>query len=159
MVRKIFPYIIVLASVACSDDNSSVEILCTDSCGEGPQLNQSHYESLIETNVCESCDLFFADFSGMDLSGANISGSRIGGANFSNAILVGADLSQIVELPPPGVGNPSFENADLTNADLAGSNLTGFLFLGATLENVDLSDSFLCNTTMPDGSIEDRDCS
>ena len=62
-----------------------------------------------------------------DLSGANLSGANLGGANLRYAIVTDADLS---------------------SANLGGANLTH-----AELATTFMSDTILCNTIMPDGSV------
>lgn len=77
------------------------------------------------------------DFSDQDLHGVNLSGANLGKANFTNADLTGANFSGA------NISTANFTNADLTGANVAGTNF---------------SQAKLCGTTMPDGSISNRDC-
>ncbi|MFB2836500.1 pentapeptide repeat-containing protein [Floridanema evergladense] len=69
--------------------------------------NPEHLKQLINTNVCQGCDLSGVDLKNANLSGADLSGANLNGADLSGANLNGANLS----------------NADLTNANLMGVNL------------------------------------
>ena len=96
--------------------------------------------------------LYMADLSGADLTGANLTGAYLGHTN-----LRGADLT----------------GANLTKAILAGADMTRTILTGANLSRVDMSkiklygipsrdfmffvpeDTFLWQTTMPDGTFEE----
>jgi hypothetical protein len=58
----------------------------------------------------------------------------------------------------------NFRGAGLSGADLQGADLGGACLVGANLEgaklgpSVDLRGAILCNTTMPDGSVNDSGC-
>lgn len=69
--------------------------------------NPEHLKQLINTNVCQGCDL-----SGVDLKNANLSGADLSGSNLNGADLSGANLNRA-----------NLSNADLTNANLNGVNL------------------------------------
>ncbi|MFB2937539.1 pentapeptide repeat-containing protein [Aerosakkonemataceae cyanobacterium BLCC-F154] len=69
--------------------------------------NPEHLKQLINTNVCQGCDL-----SGVDLRNTNLSGADLSGANLSGADLSGVNLNRA-----------NLSNADLTNANLNGVNL------------------------------------
>ena len=98
--------------------------------------------SLISTNLTG------ADLTGANLGGANLFDANLGDANLFYANLSGADLRR----------------TNLSGANLSGTNLAGaYLFRanlsGATLEGArNLSDAIFCNTTMPDGTINDSGC-
>ena len=81
---------------------------------------------------CNGCDLSQAD-----LSNIYLEESKLDGANFRGANLVGAWLT----------------GASLRYADFSESNLDG-----AAFDRVDLQGAKFCNTTMPDGSINNQDC-
>ncbi len=80
------------------------------------------------------CDFAFStDFRNTDVRGANLSRSSFAGADLRGADFRGANLS-----------GGCFASANLTGAKLGASvNLRGAIF---------------CNTTMPDGSIDDSGC-
>ncbi|MFN8594416.1 MAG: pentapeptide repeat-containing protein [Thermomicrobiales bacterium] len=62
------------------------------------------------------------------------------------------------------LSNSGFVGANLTGADLRSANLSGSCFLGADLtgarlgSSVNLHQAVFCNTTMPDGSINNSGC-
>ena len=47
---------------------------------------------------------------------------------------------------------------DLSGANLTGANLTGANLTGANLTEVNLDGVVLCNTTMPDGRVNNSGC-
>jgi hypothetical protein len=84
-------------------------------------------------------------------------GANLAGCNFSGQYLVDRDLHGIT------ARGADFSQANLCGTDLhgasfAGSNLTLANLRGATVGNVDLSNAVFCQSTMPDGSINDSDC-
>ena len=91
----------------------------------------------LESAKLSHAELVSADLDGADLSGANLTGARLWLVKLEKADLTGADLS----------------DADLSNALLVDANLTDARLTGATL-----TDAIFCNTTMPDGSVNDSDC-
>ena len=86
---------------------------------------------------------------GKNTSGCDFSNSTL----FRNTDVRGANLS-----------NSTFRGADLAGADFRGANVSGSCFVGANLRDaklgtsVNLGGTVFCRTTMPDGSINDRDC-
>jgi uncharacterized protein YjbI with pentapeptide repeats len=80
------------------------------------------------------CDFSFSTvFQNKDVRGANLSKSNFVGATLTGADFRGANLSE----------------ACLISADLSGATLGGSVNLGGAV---------FCNTTMPDGSIDDSGC-
>jgi uncharacterized protein YjbI with pentapeptide repeats len=73
---------------------------------------------------------------------ASLIGAHLLGANLSGADLVGADLSRAYLI-----------GADLSDADLSGAD-----FSGADLSNAKLKNAKFCQTTMPDGTLNNWDC-
>jgi hypothetical protein len=110
-------------------------------------------------------DLTGTDFRGSDFTGANLSGvdltkTRLRDANLSKANLSNARLNFELMI-----------NLNLTGADLTGAvwtyrdqfglkNLTGKDVTGAELgpSADDLKVAIFCNTTMPDGSVNNSGC-
>jgi len=82
--------------------------------------------------ILSKANLFYARLDHADLTKADLSAANLTGANLSEANLSEADLSEA-----------DLALADLTGADLTGANLTGAVF---------------CVTKMPDGHIEEPDC-
>ena len=92
---------------------------------------------LLQTKECIGCDLRGTDLSGTTLRAANLSGANLSGATLEGAYLVRADLS---------------------DANLQGTNLRDASLRKADISGTDIAKAFLCNTFMPDGSINNRDC-
>jgi uncharacterized protein YjbI with pentapeptide repeats len=110
------------------------------------------YEGTKEGANFQNCNFVWAtfllaDFSGDDFSGANLNGANLGWVNFRRATLSGASL----------------RGADLRGSDLRGADLTGVDFTGANLRKALIANRqfvfvILCQTTLPDGSVTDRNC-
>jgi len=81
------------------------------------------------------------------LSGADLREADLSQAVLSQAKLVGANLHRI-----------RLQGADLTNADLTDANLYGIDLREAITENTLFEKAKLCNTILPDGKVEYRDC-
>ncbi|MBA4792518.1 pentapeptide repeat-containing protein [Phenylobacterium sp.] len=86
---------------------------------------------------CPRCNLFQADFAGLELKGKNFSGARLRQADMSLAIMnrsnfSGADLRD-VEAYGALFSSASFAGANLTNASFVGTYLQGANFRGANL--------------------------
>lgn len=67
--------------------------------------NKTEYARAIRFKICIKCDLYKANFSGLDLSNADFSGSNLILATFQNATLYGA----------------TFEGASLNGANFIGA--------------------------------------
>jgi uncharacterized protein YjbI with pentapeptide repeats len=96
------------------------------------------------TNLRES------DLREADLTGANLTGADLYKANFRKANLREANLRK-ANLLFANLSRVNLTGADLSGADLSGTNLS--FAKGATLNKAEL-----CNTTMPDGVISNRNC-
>ena len=122
-------------------------------------------KKLLETKECVECDLRDMDMRGADLTEASLTGvilhnadlrySDLGKANLSKAdlrkaILWGADLRG-ANLRGVDLREARLISANLRHSDLSGANLTD-------ARNANSSGAKFCNTTMPDGSIANRDC-
>ncbi|MCP4699855.1 MAG: pentapeptide repeat-containing protein [Gammaproteobacteria bacterium] len=79
-------------------------------------------KKLLETKVCEGCDLRGANLEKADLRGANLNTANLQGANLKEANLENADLS----------------GADMQQADLQKANLKDAMLIGATLYQANL---------------------
>ena len=98
------------------------------------------------TPACDpNCD--GADLYGADLSGANLTFALLTDANLTDANLAGANLN-VADLT----------GANMTGANLTDANLTDAFLTNANLTNAILTGAYFCNTTMPDGSIDNSDC-
>ena len=133
-----------------------------------------HLTKLRSTNSCIGCDftaVVYATGQKMDdqslgavnLTSANLSGLMLRQTNLFGATLVMTDLSNS-NLANASLGKANLTKADLTGVNLSGAGLRGTNLTGANLTNaslnsaVDISGAILCNTTMPDGSINNSDC-
>lgn len=82
--------------------------------------NPEHLQQLLNTNICQKCDLSGADLKGANLNGADLRGANLNGADLSGAKLNAANLS-----------NADLTNAKLTGVDLKDANLTDVVGLPA----------------------------
>ena len=112
---------------------------------------------------CEGADLRGADLAAYrawgfepgvfaELAEANLRGADLTGADLRKADLTGADLRQ-ANLTNANLADTTLYQADLREADLTGANLTF-----ADIEETKLEAATFCNTTMPDGSVNDESC-
>jgi len=135
-------------------------------------FEQLYVDRLMTTKICHHCNLADADLQDHNFSGADMSEALLKRINLSGAKLVGAWFTR------SRIHDANFENADLSTALLdysllIGANLRGVNFSGAKLNFADLTDADLtgatmedavirgvkfCNTTMPDGSINNSGC-
>lgn len=92
---------------------------------------------------CPGCNLFQADFNGLERSGLDFSRARLRQADLSLTIMNRARFSNAdlrdVEAYGGVFSSASFAGADLTNASLVGTYLRGANFAGATLVGANLS--------------------
>lgn len=120
--------------------------------------NPVHVQQLIETGVCQGCDLRGADLSkrhliGADLRDADLSGANLAYTNLEGADLKGANLKE-ANLQGAFLNSAELDHANLTLANLAdanliqaqlegtqliGANLNGASFLVKSLEEAQLS--------------------
>lgn len=92
---------------------------------------------------CPGCNLFQADFRGLERSGLNFTGARLRQANLSLAVMnrarfANADMRD-VEAYGGVFSSASFAGANLTNASFVGTYLRGADFSGAVLIGVNFS--------------------
>lgn len=124
----------------------------------GADLYYSHFKNAeLSGSNLTGTHLKYAKMSGAKLFGAKLSDAQLSDADLSKAKLAGANLSGAVLI---GV---DFSEANLGQVDLTGANLNEALFVGATLKDAIVDSDWsenavLCRTTMPDGSLSDRDC-
>lgn len=100
---------------------------------------------------CSGCNLFQADFSGLERSGLNLSGARLRQADMSLATMnrtrfANADLRD-VEAYGGVFSGSSFAGANLSNASFVGTYLEGANFSGATLDGTNFSGASLARAT------------
>ncbi|MFN3537021.1 MAG: pentapeptide repeat-containing protein [Brevundimonas sp.] len=105
--------------------------------------NAGQVARAVSGSSCPGCNLFQADFNGLERAGLDFSRARLRQADLSLAVLnrasfAGADLRDI-EAYGGVFSSASFAGADLTNASLVGTHLRGAAFAGATLTGANLS--------------------
>jgi len=119
-------------------------------------------KKLLETKECTNCDLRGANLREADLSGASLYRADLSGADLSGASLVLANLIEanlnLANLIEANLREANLREADLSGASLYRADLSGADLSGAKLYKADLSGAKFCNTTMPDGSINNSDC-
>jgi hypothetical protein len=112
------------------------------------------------------------DLGGANLREADLGGANLGGANLREADLGGANLGgtylRKANLIRADLGGANLIRADLTGVDLNRANLTGANLreanlreanlTGANLSQADLEEAKFCQTTMPDGTLNNRNC-
>jgi uncharacterized protein YjbI with pentapeptide repeats/uncharacterized membrane protein YkoI len=107
--------------------------------------------------------LSHANLEGADLAFANLSRADLREADLREAILTQAILTKVFLL------DADLDRANLNGAILTSANLTSAQFFMANLTSADLSSAKnlfdlqlvkarLCNTTLPDGTVSNRDC-
>lgn len=98
-----------------------------------------------------------ADLTGATLSAAflwevNLQGTFLNGANFTDAELSGANLES-ADLQDAILSRTNLSGANLDGANLRGANLQDAVLAGTSLDR-----AVLCQTTLPDGTVDNRDC-
>jgi uncharacterized protein YjbI with pentapeptide repeats len=98
----------------------------------------------------------------VDLTGANLIRAILirailTGANLSDANLTRANL-RLATLRETNLSSADLTGANLTGANLTGANLTGANLTGANLTGANLTGAGLCDTRMPNGNTNSRDC-
>ena len=135
-------------------------------------LASENLQKLFNKRECYGCDL-----TQVNLGFKNLRGSRLKKSNFSKAYLVYADLTGAnlsnttltgafmngVNLTNTNLENANFTNTELelanfTSANLQNVNFSGAYLLHAIITEKQLMYARLCETVMPDASINNRDC-
>jgi uncharacterized protein YjbI with pentapeptide repeats len=104
--------------------------------------------NLIDSTLNET-KLNGAKFNGAYLSYANLTRAYLSNANLTRAELIGADLTDA------NLSNANFRGANLNNANLTNAYLRG----AKNLTDIQLDKAKLCNTTLPDGTVSNQNCS
>ena len=123
----------------------------------GMNLAKANFrESTISLSNLNMSDFTSANFQGatfrrsiataVNLTSANLRGAWLNGTDFTQASFVGADLRD--SLFSQGT---IFGGADFTDADLTGATFR-------PLSLLDEESATYCRTTMPDGTLNNRDC-
>lgn len=119
------------------------------------------------------CDVSGADLSGVEFIGSyahltaigtNFSNSSFSNSVIDNANLTNANFSDISmfggSISKANLTGANFTNASLSEVEFGSNNLKNANFEGANIQYLDnfLAYNTFCNTTVPDGSVSDRDC-
>ena len=117
--------------------------------------------NLLRANLREAnlryAELSEADLSEADLKRADLRQANLRGAKLEDASLQAANLYQ-ANLEKADLWGANLEGANLEGANLLDANLEKANLRGATLKEAQLKNARLCQTTLPDGTISDRDC-
>ncbi len=115
-------------------------------------IGEAAKEKLFRDNECVGCDLNGTSLSGIILRGANLKKASLRGADLRGTDLYEAKLRE-ADLRGADLQRADLHGADLSNAEMRYADLNKANIKGANLINTKF-----CNTTMPDGSIANRDC-
>lgn len=140
--------------------------------GSASAFDQLYLDRLLETNQCHHCTLSDAPLNNKDFTGADMSESLLKGINLSNSKLVGAWFTHSrmhdANLEGADLSNALMDYAELIGANLKGAKLDGAQMIFADLTDADLTGASIegtqlrgvtyCNTTMPDGKINNSAC-
>ncbi len=111
---------------------------------------------------CPKCNLFQADFGGLEMAGRSYAGARLRQADMSLAVLnrtnfAGADLRDI-EAYGAVFSSSNFAGANLTHASFVGTFLAGANFAGANLDGANFSGAELAGARGLSQAQLDRAC-
>jgi len=109
--------------------------------------NQGQISQAQRGASCPKCNLFQADFTGLEVHSRNFAGARLRQSDMSLAVMnrtnfAGADLRD-VEAYGAVLSGGNFSAADLTHASFVGAYLVGSNFAGARLEGTNFSGASL----------------
>lgn len=100
----------------------------------------------------EGADLSNAEIKNVDLTDANFAGSNLYYTNFKNSNLTDTFFYET------DLSYTNIKNVNLTRAKFKKANLYYTDLTGANLSDAVFEDSKFCNTTMPDGTLNNSDC-
>lgn len=130
------------------------------------QLDKANLrEAKLQGAKLQETNLRNANLEGADLEFADLRGATLDGANLKGAILWDAKLQE-ANLSTANLRGSSLRGADLEGATLAEASLEGAFLFETNLRGTkwgfssqgELEKAELCRTTLPDGSIVNRDC-
>ena len=105
--------------------------------------NAGHIASAKRGANCPGCNLFQADFSGMEVSGRSYAGSRLRQADLSLSVMNRTNFGHTDMRDVNAYGgvfsSSNFAGADLTHASFVGSFLEGANLSGARLDGTNFS--------------------
>ena len=134
--------------------------------GENLERAELFSASMINANLFEGsfagANLFAGTFTSANAFASGLQAANLYAAKFDQANLYESDLREAnlfkTDLRDANLYRADLTGANLFGADLAGANLFGANLEGANVVKANVDEALLCNTTMPDGSISDRDC-
>ncbi len=138
---RLFNCLPELSGMAALSAIASVGLATTVIAAPAQAANDQDVAQLLETGMCQSCDLSNANLTGAHLIGVDLRDADLTGATLSYANLEGADLT----------------GATLVDTDLSGAFLTNALLDDTLISNVDLSDSTLIYTSLDGADVNDVD--
>ena len=106
----------------------------------------------------ERSDMRNADLAGKQMRGEDLSEVDLHGANIESANLDGANLF-LADLTDANLKAASLKGANLQFAKLQGADFSGADLSGANIDGAHLRGTIFCQTIMPDGTVNDEDCS
>ena len=113
-------------------------------------------QQLLDTKICERCDLSEADLTNQNLHGAKLAGAILRDAKFAGADLGSADLTGArlggAKLAGVKLLAATLNNTGLERTDLTGANLSGAEMKSALMSATKLSDAKLYNVDL-DGAV------
>lgn len=104
--------------------------------------NPAHVKQLLETGLCQGCDLQGANLRAAHLIGADLRDANLRGAILENANLEGADLTGA------SLEGANLKGAFLNSAALTATNLTNAVLTDANLISADLVSANLTATNL-----------
>ncbi|MFQ5754717.1 MAG: pentapeptide repeat-containing protein [Acidiferrobacterales bacterium] len=100
-------------------------------------FDQADLKSLLDTKICNGCDLQGADLRNKALEGAQLKWSNLNDADLQGVKLNGGDLTGAT-LERARLANANFQGAKLQGARLLGVDLSEVKLIGADLRWADL---------------------
>ncbi len=100
-------------------------------------FDSQHLTTLLDTKICNECDLESAVLRDEQLAGAQLKGANLNKADLRGANLRGADLTG-ASLTDANLSHTDLRGAKLRRATLLGVDLTETQLIGADLREADL---------------------
>jgi uncharacterized protein YjbI with pentapeptide repeats len=143
----------------CQDQEQAANLLI------GINLNSFKLPKIdLHLFILKKADFGNANLSQAFLSQADLRGSNLSGSNLSQASMINTNLREAnltkSDLKRANLGGANLTNANLTNADLTNATPPSLKsqYARPELAEQDFPNTYLCNTTMPNGYISKRDC-
>ena len=129
----------------------------------GPQAEAAAQDCLGTSPLdCQRVDIVDSDLSGRSMFGANFRAATLTDVNFSKSGLVVAlfDRAKLDSVTFDGANlrGASFTGAEFDGVSFLGADLSGARFDDARLDAALLGSALTCNTTMPNGRMNNSDC-